>query len=408
MAQRKIIAAVFVCVTMFLALLPPFNLFPQAWGQPQANMPAVAASDMQIIAQPNGTTRFVVVLSRAVDAKAFVIERPNRVVIEMPEVAFPLGAKNEPRKDGLVAALRYGLFAPGRSRIVLELTRPVAVTSKIIEAQADGRFRLAVDLTRVEQDTFHKTALAEAAVNVQPPARVPNGAAMSGDNRPLIMIDPGHGGIDVGAKSGDILEKDIVFSFAKALKDTLRLQGKYRVILTRDSDVFVPLDERMNMGRAAHADLFISIHADTISVSQVRGFTVYTGSEKATDSESARLAEKENDADAVGGIEVARAPDGVSDILQDLTLRETRNFSSRLASILVANLRTVMEVNKTPHRSAGFRVLRAPDMPSALVELGYMSSAKDIDLMQSDEWRTRSATAIAEALDQYFAVRTAN
>jgi len=232
--------------------------------------------------------------------------------------------------------------------------------------------------------------------------------APSADTRPLIMIDPGHGGIDPGAKAGETLEKDIVFSFARTLKELLDKEGKYRVHLTRDQDVFVSLGERVNMARAAKADLFISIHADTISSSQVRGLTVYTGSERATDAESARLAEKENEADAVGGIEVSQAPEGIADILQELTLRETRSFSNRLALTVVSNLNKIMPLNKNPHREAGFRVLRAPDVPSVLMELGYMSSRQDIDLLLSQEWRDKSAEALAKALDQYFVARPGN
>lgn len=408
MLLRKLATSILFHIgIMFVSAVFPAVLHPAA-AQSAAVGPTIVVDEMLLAADDGMKTRFTIFLSRPIETKTFVIERPNRVVIEMPEVTFALEKKKEPRREGLVSALRYGLFAIGRSRIVLELARPAAVTRTLIEEAPDGRSKLIIELMRVEQETFHKTALADAIANARQPAAVPVRMAKGDDDRPLIMIDPGHGGIDAGAKAGDVSEKDIVFAFAKTLKDILDKEGKYRVAMTRDSDVFVPLDERMNMARAARADLFVSIHADTISYSQVRGFTIYTGSEKATDAESARLAEKENGADAVGGMEVAQASEEIADILQDLTLRETRSFSNRLAGLLVAHLETAMPVNKNPHRMAGFRVLRAPDVPSALIELGYMSSARDFDLLMSDEWRAKSAEALAKAFDQYFASRPAN
>jgi N-acetylmuramoyl-L-alanine amidase len=206
-----------------------------------------------------------------------------------------------------------------------------------------------------------------------------------------------------------MFEKEIVFAFAQKLKKRLEGQGRYRVLLTRDQDVFVPLGERVRIARNAKADLFISIHADTISGSgEVRGFTVYTGSERASDAESARLADRENKADAVAGVDSGDSADDVTDILQDLTQRETRAFSHGMASRLVGELEGVGRLTKNPHRQAGFRVLRAHDIPSVLVELGYLSSRKDFDLMMSDEWRDRATGAMAAAIDRFFATRLAN
>lgn len=377
--------------------------------QPLAADSAVTVTGMKIEAVDARKSRFTVTLSRFVEAKTFVIERPDRVVIELPETHFPADAKANPGKGGMISAVRYGLFAPGRSRIILEISNPSAIRKTVLENTPDGEAELVVELTRTDRDAFHKAALADAIANARQPVTSSLAPVAADDRRPLIVLDPGHGGIDSGARTGDILEKDIVFSFAKTLKDMLDSEGKYRVMLTRDSDTFVSLNGRVALARAMRADLFISIHADTISTAQqVRGLTVYTGSEKATDAESARLAERENKADAVGGIEVAQAPEDIADILQELTMRETRSFSNRLAGVLVAHLDKVMPLNKNPHREAGFRVLRAPDIPSALIELGYMSSSKDIDLLMSEEWRSRSAEALVKALNQYFGVRTAN
>lgn len=381
---------------------------PAVFAQSAGEKPAIIADDLRITTDSNTKTRVVVTVSSSVEAKTFVIERPNRVVVEFQEVGFHLAEDKGRRKLGLVSTIRYGLFAPGRSRMVIELTQPATVAAISSEPRPDGRIGLVIELVKVDREVFRKAVLADALANASRQNTSVAPLSLSSDTRPLIMIDPGHGGIDPGAKAGDTMEKDIVFAFAKTLKEHLDRKGRYRVQLTRDQDVFIALGERVNMARAARADIFISIHADTISSSQVRGMTVYSGSERATDAESARLAEKENEADAVGGIEVAQAPEGIADILQELTLRETRSFSNRLALSVVSNLNKIMPLNKNPHREAGFRVLRAPDIPSVLVELGYMSSRQDIDLLLSQEWRDQSAAALAKALDQYFVTRPGN
>ncbi len=267
---------------------------------------------------------------------------------------------------------------------------------------------LVVVLARAEREAFRRQAAADAAAAVPPPpTAVPDATA---DKRPVIVLDPGHGGIDPGARTPTgVFEKEIVLAFTERLKKRLEAGGRYRVVMTRSTDVFVPLGERVRLARGARADLFVSIHADSISGQpQVRGLTVYTGSERATDAESERLAKRENEADAAAGHEASETADDVADILRDLTLRETRGFSHAFARKLVTQLGPVMNLNSNPHRQAGFRVLRAHDVPSVLVELGYLSSRKDIDLLMSEEWRDRSATAMASAIDRYFATRHAN
>jgi N-acetylmuramoyl-L-alanine amidase len=230
------------------------------------------------------------------------------------------------------------------------------------------------------------------------------------DTRPVIVLDPGHGGIDPGAAAaGGLREKEIVFAFAQKLRQRLEAGGRYRVAMTRDEDVFVPLADRVGIAQRLKADLLISIHADSISGGQeVRGLTIYTGSERASDADSARLADRENRADQVAGAEAGEAPDeGVTDILQDLTRRETRAYSHGFASRLAGDLDPVARLNKNPHREAGFKVLRAHDVPSVLVELGYLSSKKDLDLLTSDEWRDKATAAMVSAVDRFFATRLA-
>ncbi len=337
------------------------------------------------------------------------MERPDRVIIELPEVTFRLPAEIGRRREGLVSSFRYGLFGPARSRIVIDLAQPASVSRLDTEKDPrSGTAKLVVELTRTEREPFRR-AVAESAPILRPPV-VETVLAEPEDRRPVIMLDPGHGGVDPGATaSAGMFEKDIVFSFAQKLQKKLEATGRYRVLMTRNRDVFIPLGDRVRLARSARADLFVSIHADSISGgAEVRGLTVYTGSERASDADSALLADRENQADTAAGVESTdNLGEEVAGILQDLTSRETRVFSHGFAKRLVHELDTVARLNKNPHREAGFRVLRAYDVPSVLVELGYLSSRKDFDLLISDEWRDRATDAMTSAVDLFFAPRFA-
>jgi N-acetylmuramoyl-L-alanine amidase len=223
------------------------------------------------------------------------------------------------------------------------------------------------------------------------------------------MLDPGHGGIDDGARarSGE-LEKDIVLGFSRALRDKIRASGKYRVAMTRDDDTFIPLAKRVDMARAVDADLFVSIHADSLrSAHRVRGATVYTLSETASDAEAQKLAEAENKADVIAGVDLSREPDDVAGILIDLARRETKVFSVEFARSLVKEMRNATRLHKKPLKSAGFRVLKAPDVPSVLLELGFVSNRQDLKALVSNEWQARTAGAIVGAVDAFFSTRVA-
>ncbi|HEX8375150.1 MAG TPA: N-acetylmuramoyl-L-alanine amidase, partial [Geminicoccaceae bacterium] len=354
----------------------------------------------------NGATKLTLTLSKAIEARAFVMERPDRAVIDLAEVNFQLGPEAGRNREGVVASFRYGLFAPGRSRIVVDLAQPATVGRiETATRPRDGAVLLSIEFQRADRDAFRRAAVAsDPSPAIRKAATVPEPA----DARPLIMIDAGHGGTDPGAIAvTGVFEKDIVFAFAQALVARLEAGGRYRVRMTRDRDVFVPLSERVRLAREANADLFVSIHADSISSApQVRGATIYTGSERATDSESAKLAERENRADASAGTVTVEGPAQIADILQELTLRETRSFSSGFAKGLMAQLGPVMELSPKPHREAGFKVLRSPDVPSVLVELGYLSSKRDLDLLQSEAWRADVTGGMAKAIDAFFGNRT--
>jgi N-acetylmuramoyl-L-alanine amidase len=369
--------------------------------------PVIAiATELQV---EGARTRLTVTLSRPVRATTFVLERPDRGIIDLPEVSFHLPPGQAPRATGIVTSLRYGLMAPGRSRIVVDLAGPATpVRTEMVTGAADGVPRLVVEFARTDRDTFRrKAATGERDDTVQSTGSLARSNERARD-RPVIVVDAGHGGTDPGARAvnGEV-EKDIVLAFSERLRDTLNAGGRYRVVMTRDRDVFVPLDERVRRARQAGADLFVSIHADSISSPTISGATIYTGAERATDVESAVLAERENQSDAIAGVQAGDGPGGVSDILQDLMLRETRGFSHRFAGQLFGDLKSTIRFSAQPHREAGFRVLRAADVPSVLVELGYLSNTADVAHLLSEDWRRSTAAAMASAVDRFFALRLA-
>ena len=356
-------------------------------------------------------TRFVVDRSQKIELAAFTLADPYRVVIDLPQVTFKLPAKAGEHGRGLVKAFRYGLIMQGGSRIVLDTKGPVRVEKAFTLDAADGQpARLVLDLALTDRDTFLRTISLENRPARAAVKRNEIAAPDSGDPRPLVVLDPGHGGIDTGTKglNGEN-EKDIVLSFAAALREKLESSGKYRVSMTRSDDTFIPLNERVRFARGHKAALFISIHADSIPrrEGQAEGATVYTVSDRASDAEAARLAEIENRADVIAGVDLTAEPDDVANILVDLAQRETKSFSLQFAHAAVGELKSTARLHRQPVKSAGFVVLKAPDVPSVLVELGYMSTREDLKQLNSPAWRTRTANALAQAVDNFFAPRLA-
>jgi len=356
-------------------------------------------------------TRFVMDLSRKIDLHAFTLADPYRVVVDIPQVVFRLPAKAGESGRGLVKAFRFGLMMEGGSRIVLDLAKPARVQKAfVMEAEAGDPARLVLDLAATDRASFlRQIALDEKLLTERTPVR-PQPQLNSGDPRPLVVLDPGHGGIDTGthAPSGQ-LEKDIVLDFAKRLRDRIERAGKYRVLMTRSDDTFIALGDRVDIARKANAALFVSIHADSLPHGEgdAQGATIYTLSNKASDAEAAQVAEKENRADVIAGVDLKGEPDDVAGILIDLAQRETKTFSVQFAHKLVADLRGVARLHKQPLKSAGFRVLRAPDVPSVLVELGYVSNRDDLRSLLSDTWRDHTADSIAKAIDGYLSTHVA-
>ncbi|NQV58016.1 MAG: N-acetylmuramoyl-L-alanine amidase [Alphaproteobacteria bacterium] len=221
--------------------------------------------------------------------------------------------------------------------------------------------------------------------------------------KPLVVIDPGHGGVAPGAIGiSGTFEKGVTLDMARQIGKAITALGRQRVRLTRVGDVFISLRRRVAIARAAEADLFISIHADSIGNKRIRGGGIYTLSEKSSDKESAALAAKENRADVIAGVNLTGHDDQVASILIDLTQRETMNYSAQFAAALVPELRQLIRMRRKPHRFAGFRVLKAPDVPSVLIELGYLSNRQDERMLTNAGSRAAIAASIARAVDNYF------
>jgi N-acetylmuramoyl-L-alanine amidase len=371
----------------------------------------VVATDLRI-GGDDKQTRFVVDLNRKIDLAAFTLADPYRVVVDLPQVNFKLPAKAGGQSRGLVKAFRYGLIMQGGSRIVLDTKGPVRVEKAFVLDAAEGQpARLVLDLAAIDRAAFMRNISLQArpahntgAKPSEPPVKA------DGDTRPLIVVDPGHGGIDNGTKgSGGELEKDIVLAFAQVLREKLESGGKYRVAMTRFDDSFIPLSERVRFARSRGAALFISIHADALPRKEglAEGATVYTLSETASDAEAARLAEAENKADVIAGVDLTAEPNDVANILVDLAQRETKTFSAQFARTVVDELKSAARMHKHPLKSAGFKVLTAPDVPSVLIELGYMSTKDDLKQLNSPVWRARTAQAVVKAVETYFTPRVA-
>ncbi len=382
--------------------------------------PAARADQILLSAQIGGDiqqTRFVAFLSKKVEYRIFSIADPYRIVIDVPEVEIQVPAE---KGRGLILSSRSGLLAAGKSRIVIDLVEPALIEkSELLPPENDLPARLVIDLARSTRKAFIAAAKTPPPVQKAEPSQSAAAAKSPEDKRPLIVVDPGHGGLDAGAhgRLTNTPEKDITFEFGKALAAKLEAIGSYRVIMTRDQDVFVPLDERAQMASGPKADLLISIHADTLdakrlgikSLQEVRGGTIYTLSEEASDEQANALAQNENKADVEAGVaSEAQAPavsEEINNILNELENRIKKNKSLALANYLIAHMKGKMKFNSRPHRSANLRVLKATGVPGVLIELGYLSNDEDEKLLTSGEWRAATAALLAETVNAFMSER---
>jgi N-acetylmuramoyl-L-alanine amidase len=347
------------------------------------------------------------------------LAEPYRLVIAIPDARFDLPSGMGRRKSGLVQQIRYGKSPEGQSQIVINTDGPVLVEKSFATARNGKRnARLVVEIAATTPDVFARARAGAAApdsadgmaspeITASLPLFLPRWMPAPSASRKIIVIDPGHGGIDPGAVSpARTKEKDVVFAFARALQSALARTGQFDVRLTRQADTFVSLRDRVAFAQDAKADLFIAIHADTVRGQTVTGTTLYTLSDKASDAEAEALAQKENRADTIAGLDLAEQNPQVADILIDLVQRESKNHAVLFSRTALEQLSGVTTMTGKPLRSAGFMVLRAPDIPSVLIELGYLSSRDDEKKLLSPAWRSKMAEALSRAITRHFA-RTA-
>lgn len=391
--DSRIVAAASRLVTLLLGLLLTASVAAGAGITPTVT--GVRIGDQ------GGATRFVLDLTADVKFSVFALDQPYRLVIDLPPVDWQITKADEGRKFGVIQQFRYGRYDEKTSRLVLDLSGPVEI-AKTFVLPPDGpfKYRLVVDVKPIRAEAFVRTpppAVAFAAPSAL--KTVPSKPA----GKPVIVLDPGHGGVDPGTIGlSGVKEKDITLAVARELRTALEATGKYTVILTRDGDTFVALNQRVAKSEAAAASLFISLHADSIATSQITGASVYTLSKKASDAAADALAARENRADAAGGLPIGDQPTDVAAILISLLQGETMKFSASFASLLVPELSKSWHVLPTAHRFAGFAVLKAPEVPSVLIELGYLSNSTDERALTRADGRKPVIDAIARAVKQFF------
>jgi len=392
--------------------VPPPGPGPVIGAKPKGPLPIVMSAR---IGEHDDRTRLVIELSDPVNLRAFALANPDRVVIDMPEVSWRLGAPPRPSGFGAIKSYRYGLFRAGNARMVIDLNQPVSVSDSLVLPPSAGfGYRVVIDLFPTTRPKFDANAgwpadlrkretdaerlASMIAAQQTPPARAAG--------KKIIVLDPGHGGIDSGTVGvNGLMEKDLALAEGLILARVLRGRG-YSVFMTRDNDTFVPHRQRVSVGRTHKADLFISLHADSHPDPSTTGLSIYTLSDGRSDREAAALAKRENQSDIIAGVDLSGSNNPVAPILIDLAQRDTVNKSSRFATTAIKQLSGVTDIlARRPHRSASLAVLTAPDVPAVLMELGFLSNAHDARQMNMEAWRARVAEGIADAVDAQFSAK---
>lgn len=396
-----------ICVLLSL----PLMALAQSATSSDGGLSALARlSGKGVVVDSNwGGLDLTIEMTRPVPWRVFTLDQPRRLVIDFSELDWTgLDREAVLYESDKIADLRAGLYRPGWSRLVLDLNAPLAVMQSEMRSD-DGVTRMILGLKSVSDDVFAQEAGVPDAVaaeqTILPVAPVTT--RQRGDGPLVVVLDPGHGGIDPGASRDGVVEADLMLTFAKELRDVLLRSGGFEIVLTREEDHFVSLEERVRIARRAGADVFLSLHADALAQGRATGATVYTLSQEASDVASEKLAERHNRADLLAGVDLSRHDDEVALVLMDLARTNNAPRSNALADALVEGMHSATgSIYKNPRLQAGFSVLKAADIPSVLIELGFMSSPKDLAKMVSPDWRKDAATGIRDAL-QYWAIQDA-
>ena len=359
-------------------------------------------------------TRFVLESSGLFDYRVFTLADPYRIVIDLPEVDWRVTAgdgKAIVPNSSIISNFRYGLFQPGNSRVVIDLSVPAAVTHHFILSSNDGGpYRFVLDLAEIAAADFDPRATdirtagwTEARELVVPPYISVPRPSVRAIEKPVVVIDAGHGGVDPGSIGvTGTYEKRITLATAEVVKRVLENSGRYNVVLTRERDIFLRLRDRFEVAHRANASLFLSLHADSSPNRSVRGLSIYTLSDRASDNEAEALAAKENKADIIAGADLSDYPPEVSSILIDLAQSDTNEESWHFAEMMVDEMDEKINILRNTHRFAGFAVLKSPNVPSLLIELGYLSNRPDEKLLLTRSYMENFASAVLRTTDRYF------
>lgn len=402
-------------LSLLIWAISTWTLFASPLAAQDAGFGALARLDASAsaVTGSRNAVRIDLALSQGVPYRVFMLDDPARLVVDFREVDWAGTLGPELVQTDHVTALRVGGFRPGWSRMVAELTEPFALASADMQLDENaGTARLILTLERSTPEAFSAAAGLPDMPGWDLPPPADTGAARPprDPDAPLVVVlDPGHGGIDPGAETDDVLEKDLMLSFARQLKEELLRSGDFDVVLTREADHFVSLERRVAIAHQAGADVFVSLHADSLGEGHARGATVYVLSVDASDAASAALAERHDRADLLAGIDLSGTDDVVADILMDLARMETQPRADLLARAMILGMgERGLPLNSRPLRKASFSVLKSPDIPSILLELGFLSSGRDLDNLLDPQWRAAMATAIADGIAAWSLADAAN